>query len=387
MIGDNLGYSTSLQDYRQREFGPATARGIYVNHAGVSPAPARVVQAVKEAADHSAANPLGFFMERVLPARESARQRLAWMMGVNAEHLAWTKNTGHGLSLVADALQLEPGDNVVSVDCEYPSVVYPWYAQRDRGIETRLISPRPDGTFTPDDLDQVMDDRTRVLTLSWVQFGTGFRCDLAACAALAHARGAVFIADVIQGLGALPLEVERWGLDIAATGAHKWLMAPGGTGGLYIAPHVLDRLRLVNMGAASVVDVAKFDPLDFSPKPNAQRYEEGTPNGLGLCGMDAALSLLEEVGVAAIAAQVRALTAHAAEQLEAKGYEVTSPREDAQRAGLVLFRHPAHANEIVLQALTDAGVTAAVRGGKVRFSPHFYNTLEEMDQAVAALPA
>ena len=242
-------------------------------------------------------------MERVLPARESARQRLARLMGVTPEHLAFTKNTGHGLSLVADGLRLEPGDNVVSVDCEYPSVVYPWYAQRDRGIETRLISPRADGTFTPEDLEAVMDDRTRVLTLSWVQFGTGFRCDLAACAALAHARGRLFVVDVIQGLGALPLEAEKWGLDIVATGAHKWLMAPGGTGGLYIAPHALDRLRLVNMGAASVVDVPKFDPLDFSPKPNAQRYEEGTPNGLGLCGLDAALSLLEEVGIEAIAAQ------------------------------------------------------------------------------------
>ncbi len=232
-----------------------------------------------------------------------------------------------------------------------------------------------------------MDDRTRILTLSWVQFGTGFRCDLAACAALAHARGALLVVDVIQGLGALPLEAETWGVDIAATGAHKWLMAPGGTGGLYIAPHVLDRLRLVNMGAASVIDFAKFDPLDFSPKPNAQRYEEGVPNALGLCGLEAALSMLEEVGIDAIAAQVLSLTAYAAEKLEAKGYTVTSPRADAQRSGLVMFQHPTHTNEAALQALTEAGVSASVRGGKLRFSPHFYNTHEEMDRAVAALPS
>ena len=375
-----------MNDYRQREFAPVTARGVYLNHAGVSPTPARVAQAVKDAVDHAAEDPFAFFMERALPARESARQRLARLMGVHSEHLALTKNTGHGLALVADALKLEPGDNVVSADCEYPSVVYPWYAQRDRGVETRLISPRPDGTFTVEDLERVMDSRTRVLTLSWVQFGTGFRCDLAACAALAHVRGALFIADVIQGLGALPLKTEEWGVDIAVTGAHKWLMAPGGTGGLYIAPRVLERLRLVNMGAASVVDVAKFDPLDFSPKPNAQRYEEGTPNGLGLCGLDAALSLLEEVGMDAIAAQILALTAYAAEKIDAKGYEVTSPREDSQRSGLLMFQHATHPNETVLQALADASVTAAVRGGKLRFSPHFYNTFEEIDQAVAALP-
>ena len=376
-----------MHDYRHSEFSDVTARGVYLNHAGVSPTPARVVRAVQEAVALSAYDPLGFFLSGVVAWCASARGRLARLMGVPDEHLALVKNTGHGLSLVADGLRLAPGDNVVSVDCEYPSVVYPWYAQADRNIETRLVTPRADGTFTPDDLAAVMDKRTRVLTLSWVQFGTGFRCDLAACAALAHAHGALFIADVIQGLGVLPLEAEKWGVDIAVTGSHKWLMAPGGTGGLYIAPHALEQMRLVNMGALSVVDVPKFDPLDFSVKPNAQRYEEGTPNGLGLAGLDAALSLLEEVGGDAIAAQVLSLAAHAADRLEAKGYQVTSPRADHQRAGLVMFQHPAHSNEAVLQALTDAGVTAAVRGGKLRFSPHFYNTFEEIERAVTALPA
>ena len=375
-----------MHDYRDSEFSAVTARGAYLNHAGVSPAPARVVRAVQEAAALSARDPVGFFMDGVLTWRESARERLARLMGVPAEHLALTKNTGHGLSLVADGLRLEPGDNVVSVSCEYPSVVYPWYAQADRGVETRLVPPRADGTFTPDDLAAVMDARTRVLTLSWVQFGTGFRCDLAACAALAHAHGALFVVDVIQGLGALPLEAERWGLDIAVTGSHKWLMAPGGTGGLYIAPHALDRMRLVGMGALSVVDVAKFDPLDFTVKPTAQRFEEGTPNGLGLAGLDAALSLLEEASMDAVAAQVLTLAGQAAEELEARGYWVTSPRADGQRAGLVMFQHPAHSNEAVLQALTEAGVTAAIRGGRLRFSPHFYNTPEEIARAVAALP-
>ncbi len=375
-----------MHDYRHSEFSDVTARGVYLNHAGVSPAPARVVRAVQEAAALSAHDPLGFFLDGVFAWREAARERLARLMGVPAEHLALTKNTGHGLSLVADGLRLEPGDNVVSVTCEYPSVVYPWYAQADRGIETRLVSPRADGTFTPDDLAAVMDAKTRVLTLSWVQFGTGFRCDLAACAALAHAHGALLVADVIQGLGVLPLQTEAWGVDIAVTGAHKWLMAPAGTGGLYIAPHALERMRLVNMGAGAVVDVAKFDPLDFSVKPTALRFEEGTPNGLGLAGLDAALSLLEEVGTNAIAAQVLSLAAHAADALEAKGYQVTSPRADSQRAGLVMFQHPTHSNEAVLQALTDASVTAAVRGGKLRFSPHFYNTFEEIEQVVAALP-
>lgn len=374
------------EKWRAQEFGEVTARSVYLNHAGVGPAPARVVRAVEEAIQLAARDPLGFFMDGVLPKRESARARMARLMGAPPVDLALTKNTGHGLALVADALRLDAGDNVVSIDCEYPSVVYPWYAQADRGIETRLVKTRAGGTFTLDDIEARMDARTRVVTLSWVQFGTGFRADLAAIAHLAHERGAIIIVDVIQGLGAFPMNAAEWGLDIVATGVHKWLLAPGGTGGLYIAPPLLDRMRLVNMGALSVVDVPKFDPLDFSPKPNAQRYEEGTPNGLGLWGLDAALSLIEEVRVETIAPRVLALTALGASLLERKGYQVLSPREDDQRAGLLMFRHLDKPNEEALEALTRASVAAAVRGGNLRFSPHFYNTEDEMARAVDALP-
>jgi len=359
---------------------------VYLNHAGVGPAPARVVRAVQEAVALTAADPFGFFMQQYFPARDSARARLGRLMGVNPEHLAFVKNTGHGLSLIADGLKLEPGDNVVSVDCEYPSVVYPWYAQADRGIETRLVTPKADGSFTPDDLAAQMDSRTKVVTLSWVQFGTGFRADLKAFADMAHAHGALFIVDVIQGLCALPLDLEAVGADMAVSGVHKWQLAPGGSGALYVAPHALDRLRLVNMGAGAVVDVMKFDPLDFTVKPGVQRYEEGTPNGLGMVGLDAALSLIEEAGIDAISEQILSLSAYAAEQLDRRGYEVTSPRDDEACSGLVMFQHPSHANDDVLKALTDAGVTAAVRGGRVRFAPHFYNTTEEIDRAIEALP-
>ena len=375
-----------MQNYRDEEFAAVTAQSVYLNHAGVSPMPARVAAAVSETAMQFTRDPLSVFMSRVLPAQASARARLARLMGVPTEHLALTKNTGHGLSIVADALRLDAGDNVVSVSCEYPSVVYPWYAQADRGIETRLVTPRPDGMFTAEDLDAVMDDRTRVVTVSWIQFGTGFRCDLAAITAAAHARNALVIVDVIQGLGALPLNVEALGIDIAVTGVHKWLMAPPGTGGLYVAPHVLDRLRLVNMGAGAVVDVMKFDPLDFDVKPTVQRYEEGSPNALGLVGLDASLSLLEDVGVDAISTQIMMLSEYAAQKLDAKNYHVVSPRADHQRAGLVTFKHRALPNGSVLQTLTDAKVIAAVRGGNLRFSPHFYNTTEEIDRAVDALP-
>ena len=374
------------EQYRRREFADAVSRHIYLNHAGVSPSPSRVVRAVQGAAALAGQDPVGFFLGGVATARDSARARLARLIGVPPDTLAIVKNTGHALSIVADALILEPGDNVVAASCEYPAVVYPWNAQAWRGVETRLVSTRPDDTLSLDDFAAAMDSRTRVLALSWVQFGTGYRADLAAFAELAHSRNAIMVVDAIQGLGALPLDATALGLDVVATGSHKWLMAPAGTGGLAISPAVLDRMRLVNMGAVSVVDVAKFDPLDFTPKPNAQRYEEGTPNGLGIIGLDAALSLIEEVGIDTIAARVLSVSAHAAEALARKGYTVTSPQDEAHRSDIVMFHHPTLPNDAVMQSLEAAGVVAAVRGGRLRFAPHFYNTEEEIDAAVEALP-
>lgn len=376
----------TIAEARQQEFAEIIARQVYLNHAGVSPSPARVVRAVQEAAALAGRDPFGFFRQGVLPASELARARLARLMGVPSEHLALVKNTAHALSIVADGLALEPGDNVVMADCEYPAVVYPWYAQQWRGVETRLVTTRPDDMLSLDDFAARITPRTRVLALSWVQFGTGYRADLAAFADLAHQHDAILVLDVIQGLGALPVDCGASGVDVAATGAHKWLMAPGGTAGLFIAPHVLERMHLVNMGAASVVDVMKFDSRLFQPKPTAQRFEEGTPNGLGLIGLNAALSLIEDMGINEIGARVLALSAYATNALTQRGYEVTSPQQNEHRSGIVLFRHPTQDNDTVLHTLEAAGVVAAVRGGKVRFAPHFYNTEAEIDLAVAALP-
>jgi cysteine desulfurase/selenocysteine lyase len=377
----------TIAEARDQEFSEATARHVYLNHAGVSPSPARVVRAVQEAAAVAGQDPMQHFMNHVLPARDAARLQMARLMGVDSENLALVKNTGHGLSLIADGLIMEPGDNVVLAACDYPAVVYPWYAQKWRGVETRLVAPRADGTLAPEDFADVLDVHTRVISISWVQFGTGFRADLAAFAELAHSHGAILVVDVIQGLGALPLDAGSLGLDVVATGSHKWLMAPPGTGGLFIAPHVLDQMHLVNMGAGSVVDFMKFDPLVFQPKPTAQRFEEGTPNALGLVGLHAALSLIEDVGIETMGARILELSSYATEALTRRGYVVTSSHaQTAQQSGLVMFHHPTEDNDAILKILTAAGVVAAVRGGKLRFAPHFYNTEDEIDRAIAVLP-
>jgi len=373
-----------FQHYRDTEFAASIAEGIYLNHAAASPSPARVQKAVCDAITLMGRDTETFFMKTLLPDWEIVRQGLARLMHVDPEWLAITRNTAHALSIVADGLDIQPGENAIVADCEYPAVVYPWYAQKWRGVETRLLAAGRDGSVTAEKLEPLIDRNTRAIALSWVQFGTGYRADLRSICDLAHAHGILVIVDVIQGLGALDLEPDL-PLDVIATGAHKWLMAPHGCGGLYIAPQHLDRFRLVNIGAVSVVDVAKFDPLVFEPKRNTQRYEEGSPNGLGLAGLAASISLIEEVGIDRMHEQVLDLASYATEKLAAAGCHVDSPLDRAHQSGLVLFRHPSLDNETALQRLADARIRASIRGGKLRISPHFYNTTADIDAVIAAL--
>lgn len=376
-----------IDQYREAEFHEAVGNGIFLNHAGSSPMPARVARAITAAMAVSGRSPEQYFMEYLLPALKSLHEGLGALMGVEPENIAIMRNTSQGLGIIADGLSLDAGDNVVMAACEYPSVVYPWYGQAWRGVETRLAPVEPDGTFTVDSIAKLIDGRTRVLALSWVQFATGFRADLKEFSELAKAHDLLFVVDAIQALGVIPFNAKALGIDAVVTGVQKWMLGPHGTGAMYISPQMLERMHLVNMGAASVVDVIKFDPLDFSVKPTAMRYEEGTPNGLGAVGSDKAIEILLEAGTENIRDRVLSLTRHAMDALDRKGYPVASPREDDRRAGIVLFDHPDHTSEALLQHMKEkARVAASIRNNRVRLSPHFYNTVEEIDAAIDALP-
>jgi len=358
---------------------------IHLNHAGISPLSLPVGSAIHEFVDRMTVDPIEsspWAWGRHIACHDA----FARLMGVSPQDVAITKNTAHGISIIADGLKWEPGDEVIFADCEYPANTYPWMSQIDRRVMCKIVPTRPDGTIPVADYANLVGPRTRVIAVSWVQFATGYMADIAALARLAHANDALLVVDVIQGLGAAPLNLTAAQVDIAACGSQKWLIGPVGVGALYINPRVLDQLRLVNMGAGSVRNVAAFEPLAFDPKPNAQRYEEGTPNVPGTHGVLAAIEFLESFGIDRIRDRILATTRHAMQGLQNLGYELLSPTEDRDRSGIVLFRHPSLPNDQIIDALKAAKIHVVDRGGKVRFAPHFYNTEEDIDRALAALP-
>nr|CAA9296021.1 Cysteine desulfurase [uncultured Armatimonadetes bacterium] len=366
---------------------PSAQGCVHLNHAGTSPIAQPVADAVN-AVTHDLMSDDPFLAYRNhMKRQETLRAAFGRMMGVPPSTLAFTRNTSHGLAIAADGIPFSAGDNVVVSGTEYPANVYPWMAQGHRGVETRLVPAREGGLVSEEDLVTACDDRTRVLAVSWVQWGTGQRMDLARLGAFCRERGILFVVDLVQGLGALRVDLSALRVDLAAAGCHKWLLAPGGLGVLYVRPGVLPLLRPTNIGWNSVVDSIDWDRIHFDLRPDSQRFEEGTPNLLGTAALHASVSLLEAVGFDAVEERILALAARIRGGLAARGYRVLSPDHPGARSGIVAFRHPTLPNDAVLAALTERRVIAAVRAGNVRFAPHAYNNEADVDAAMAALPS
>jgi selenocysteine lyase/cysteine desulfurase len=367
---------------------PSVQTCVHLNHAGTSPIPRPAAEAVLAVTDELMSDDSFVAFKNHEKRQTELRAAFGRMLHVAPAALAFVRNTSHGLSIAADALPLSPGDNVVVPPLEYPANVYPWMAQKKRGVETRIAPVRDadTGLIAEEDLMAACDERTRVLSVSWVQWGTGQRLDLGRLGAFCRQRNIVFVADIVQGLGALDCDLGSLPVDIAAAGCHKWLLAPAGIGVLYVRPGLLPDLLPTNIGWNSVTDALKWENIHFDLKNDSSRFEEGTPNILGTAGLLASVRLLESAGFEAVERHVLEMADRLRNGLRARGYRVISPDEAGRRSGIVAFRHPRFANEDVLSVLSVARVRAVVRCGKVRFSPHVENHASDVERALAALP-
>lgn len=366
------------------EFPITGGAGVHFNHAGVSPVSRRVARDVAAFLDDWMR--LDAAAQRRWGARvEAVRAAFARLVGAQPDEIAFVKNTSEGLSLVAAGLDWRAGDNVIGVDGEYPSNVYPWFALARQGVETRL-APLRRGRVHVEDVARLADTRTRLLTVSFVDWSTGGRTDLAALGTWCRARGILFCVDGIQGVGALPLDVEAAGIDFLAVGGHKWLLAPEGCGCLYVSRRVAGMVRSVLHGWKSVTDADTYLPYHFDPRPDAGKFEPGSPSVLGTVALGAAIDLLLEVGPAAIAERLGALTDLLAAELRARGADIVSPWGPDERSGIVVFRLGDDPHGLC-RALNARGAVVRVRGGGIRCAPHFYNDEGDIRRFLALLDA
>ncbi len=249
------------------------------------------------------------------------------------------------------------------------------------------FAPARDNRILVDDVAALMDRRTRLVAISFVEFGTGYRNDLDALAQLCHERGAYLCVDGIQGLGALRFSVQQTPADFLATHAAKWMLGPIGAGFLYIRRELLTRLDPVMTGWRSVVDRDNYYSYDSPLRQGGERFEAGSLNVAGLLGMEAALDLILTVGLETIERRILALTDYLIAGLQAHGCDITTPiAHRRERSGIVCFRCPGVDPTALAERIKAADVVVSLRGGVIRVSPHFYNTEEDLDRLLEALP-
>lgn len=368
---------------------PVARRLAYFDHAAMAPLPQPVAEVIRKwltEAVEIGAPKWGEWVRGV----ERARVAAAGMIGAQADEIAFVENTTAGISLVAEGLDWRAGDNVVTLADEFPSNVYPWMNLAGRGVETRRVPTDVSGRVELDRLAAACDGRTRVVSVSWIGYATGYRHDLPRIAEIAHNCGAYFFLDAIQGLGAFPLDVSTTGVDFLAADGHKWLLGPEGAGIAYIRRNHLERLRPIGPGWHSVMPGQDFTHIELKLRPAASRYEGGSQNNAGILALGASLELLGELGVENLAAAVLDLTELACERLARIGATIVSDRRldhrgGEQRSGIVAFELPGSDPMAVKRHAFTREVVFGCRAGRLRISPHAYNNGEDLDRLVEAV--
>jgi cysteine desulfurase/selenocysteine lyase len=369
---------TTLRD----EF-PVTHRWAFFDHAAVAPISRPAQQAMTEWAADLAEN--GDAHDALWVQRVEAVRRLAGqLLNVDPLEVAFIKNTSEGIGIVAEGFPWQPGDNVVTAAEEYPANLYPWMNLASRGVELRTIASRGN-RITMSDLGAAIDQCTRLISLSFVEYASGFRNDVHAIGELCRSRGIYFFVDAIQGLGVLPLDVQQAPIDFLSADGHKWLLGPEGAGMFYIRRELVDLLHPVGVGWNSVVNPRDFSRINFNLKPHAGRWESGSLNVAGITALGASMELLLGIGIAAVSRRVLELTDYLCDRAQAFGLEVFSSRQPEEKSGIVSLVVPVGNVRQLVRRCRDANIVINQRAGRIRVSPHCYNSIEEIDRLIQVL--
>jgi cysteine desulfurase / selenocysteine lyase len=375
-----------LEDIRARF--PITRSFNFQNHAAVAPMSGPAADAMigyaRELADFA------YLHGTYYRTAERVRQSCAKLINADAAEVTFVKNTSEGINYVANGVQWVSGDNVVSTLMEFPANVYPWLALEPRGVQLRRV-PEEDGRIPFDRLVKSIDRRTRVVTISAVQWSNGFRTDLYRLGEFCKEKGVLLFVDAIQALGVHPMDVRAMNIDFLSAGGHKWLLSPEGTGIFYCARELIGHVKPTELGYMCMkhgydAEISRFRPDDFHD--DARRFDSGVYNLAGICALGASVDLLLEVGIDEVQVRIKHNTDLLVEGLRSKGWTLHSPRTASEWSGIVSFSSDKHDTDSVRKHLrNEFKIVVANRFARLRASPHFYNSTDETRQLIDALPS
>lgn len=364
---------------------------IWLNCAHQGPLPLAAAEAAREAIDWKL-SPRHLTTDRFTGVPKILRQRLAQLVGVDADDVIPTNGASYGLHLLANGLPLDRGDEVLLMSGDFPSDVLPWLGLRDRGVMVRLEVPR-NPVFTPDELDELAGPRTRVICIPWVHSFSGWVSNLDGIGEICRQRNILLIANISQGLGARQLDLATVPVDAVVNAGWKWLCGPYGTGFCWMRPALRESLthNQAYWLSTMTADDLGSETLELEPPgaENPRRYDLFAPaNFFNFVPWSRAVELLLGFGLEAVQEHDQALVQRFLDGLDRERYRVLSPESPTERSTLIFVSpRKSGASVEVHRELEKQGIDVALRGGNLRIAPHLYNTTEDIDRALDALNA
>ena len=367
-----------------RSYFDVSGKRLFFNHAAYAPLSRPVVNAMNEYFEHrQQGNPASWSIAE--EHMEGLRANYGDLVGAPAQRIAHMANTVSGVNVLANGLEWNTGDHILLYADEFPSNVMPFLNLRDQGVEVELLEVT-DGRVRPELFEAAIRPQTKLISISSVQYLTGYRADLKSISQLCHSNNIIFAVDAIQSIGVIPTNVQDLGIDFMAVGGHKWMMSPLGTGFIYVTEALQSRLKTAYRGYMGHVNPMDFGNFNQELSPDARRFELGAFNAPSMVGAEKATGLLLECGVESIFRHVRKLIDQFAWGLEELPYRLIYDFNDQEQSGICMFTHDdVSRNEGIFSELSSRKVNISPRGGGLRLAPHYYNSQDEIEQLLTLL--
>lgn len=378
----------SDEEWRKAAF-PCSRDRIFLGHAAVTAIPQVAVDAMNDFNVASSTGELDYsyiLLKRMDEVRDSA----AKLIECDADEVALLGPTSLGLSLVANGITWNEGDEIITYLDDYPANVYPWKDLEKMGVKVVFLEPEEVGAITPELVEAAITPQTRLLALASNNFLTGYRLDIDAVGELAKKHDILFCLDAIQTVGAFKTAAKH--VDFLSADSHKWMLGPMTAGIFYVKRSRMAELHPALVGAWNVKcpNFIADNKVDF--EPGGRRYEPGVLNAQGLVGMQASMDLLTGIGIDEVSKRLLSLKQLLVEGLSEMGLSVVGPSDGRAASGITSCtdRNAPDTVENLYQTLLEEDIVASFRHDRkgvphLRFSPHFYNTPAEIETVLSVL--
>lgn len=355
---------------------------IYFNHASIGPLSKLVVSNLNEYIYTRSAGSIKNF-DTFISADNNGREKLGRLLNCEPNRVTWVDNVSNGMNLLANSLEWQNGDEIILNDMEFPANVYPFLNLQAKGVVVKIVKSR-EGKVLIEDLREAITNRTKLVSISYVQFFSGYRSDLVELGKLCKYNNIIFSVDVIQAAGAFSIDVKSMNIDFLCGGTQKWLMGLQGLSYMYIAEKLQQKMKQAFVGWLSVKDYWNLLNYDLTLKDDTQSFFNGSVNLIGIVAADTNLGMFLSFGIERIEKHVLENTKYLQDGLKSLGINsMLYGEEEKHLSGIVTFgledaedfRTLAEKNNIVFE----------LRQGKIRLAPHFYNIKTEFDKLLNLL--